>query len=71
VAADYMPASAMVFVLAIPLILMINLPAYGYTQGRPVFYWISLAICLLYVLFVGVAQWLLARAVARRAAKAA
>lgn len=71
VASDYMPASAMVFVLAIPLILMINLPAYGYTQGKPIFYWISLAICLVYVLFVGVAQWLLARTVARRAAKAA
>jgi ESS family glutamate:Na+ symporter len=66
VAADYMPASAMVFVLAIPLILMINLPAYGYTQGRPVFYWISLGICLAYVLFVTVAQLLLARSVARR-----
>jgi ESS family glutamate:Na+ symporter len=71
VATDYMYASAMVFVLAIPLILMINLPAYAYLYGRPGLYWLSLGICLAYVAFVAVAQLLLARAVQRRTATAA
>jgi len=70
VATDYMYASGMVFVLAIPLILMINLPAYGYVHNRPILYWASLGICLLYVAFVAIAQVLLARAVRRRAAAA-
>jgi ESS family glutamate:Na+ symporter len=68
VATDYMYASAMVFVLAIPLILMINLPAYGKVHGRPELYWLSFGICLAYVAFVTVSQVLLARAVQRRAA---
>jgi ESS family glutamate:Na+ symporter len=70
VATDYMYASGMVFVLAIPLILMINLPAYGKVHGRPELYWLSLGICLAYVAFVTVAQILLARTVRRQASKA-
>jgi ESS family glutamate:Na+ symporter len=70
VATDYMYASGMVFVLAIPLILMINLPAYGKVHGRPELYWLSLGICLAYVAFVTVAQILLARTVQRQASKA-
>ena len=61
VATDYMPASAIVFVLAIPLILMIHLPAYGHRDGNPVYYWISLGICLTYVLFTVIAYLVLAR----------
>lgn len=51
VAGDYMPAAAIVFALAIPLILMIHLPAYGYRDGNPALYWVSLGICLVYVAF--------------------
>ncbi len=61
VATDYMYSSALVFVLIIPMIVMINLPAYGYTQGRPVFYWISLAICIAYLIFSAIGYHVLAR----------
>ena len=61
VASDYMPASAIVFVFAIPLILQIHLPAYAYRDGRPELYWVSLGICVLYVVLTGVAYFLLSR----------
>jgi ESS family glutamate:Na+ symporter len=60
VATDYMYSSALVFVLAIPMIMMINLPAYGYTQNNPVFYWITAAICLAYLVFTFVGYLALA-----------
>ncbi|MFP4383229.1 MAG: sodium:glutamate symporter [Spirochaetia bacterium] len=54
-ASDYMYAAAFVFILAIPFIMMINLPAYGYTTGNPIYYWLTMLICTAYVLacFVG------------------
>ncbi len=61
VATDYMYSSALVFVLVIPMILMINMPAYGYTQGNPVWYWISFAICVAYVFFSAVGYRVLAK----------
>ena len=61
VASDYMPASAIVFVFAIPLILQIHLPAYAYRDGKPGLYWVSIGICLGYVLLTGIAYLLLAR----------
>lgn len=61
VASDYMPASAIVFVFAIPLILQIHLPAYAYRDGRPELYWVSLGICLLYVVLTGIAYLILSR----------
>ena len=61
VAGDYMPSSAIVFFFAIPLILMIHLPAYGYRDGKPELYWISFGICLAYVALTVVAYILLAR----------
>jgi ESS family glutamate:Na+ symporter len=59
VASDYMPASAIVFAFAIPLILQIHLPAYAYRDGRPELYWISFGICLVYVLLTTVGYFLL------------
>ena len=61
VAADYMPASAIVFAFAIPLILQIHLPAYAYRDGRPGLYWVSIGICVAYVILTAVAYVLLAR----------
>lgn len=61
VASDYMPASAIVFVFAIPLILQIHLPAYGYRDGKPGLYWVSFGICFAYVLLTGIAYLVLAR----------
>ncbi|MBN1835500.1 MAG: sodium:glutamate symporter [Spirochaetales bacterium] len=51
VAQDYMRAAAIVFVLALPLILIINFPVYGYTSGNPMWYWLSFAVCAGYVAF--------------------
>ncbi|MBN1685173.1 MAG: sodium:glutamate symporter [Spirochaetales bacterium] len=61
VASDYMPASAIVFVFAIPLILQIHLPAYAFRDNRPELYWLSLGICLVYVALTAVGYLLLAK----------
>ena len=61
VAGDYMPASAIVFVFAIPLILQIHLPAYAFRDGKPERYWISFGICLAYVLITGIVYLVLAK----------
>ncbi len=43
-ASDYMLATGFVFVLAIPLILTMNLPAYGFARQDPFYYWITLTL---------------------------
>lgn len=52
VAADYMYASGIVFLFAIPLILSINLPAYSVTQNNPSLFWLAVLISLGYLVFV-------------------
>jgi ESS family glutamate:Na+ symporter len=59
VATDYMYGSGITFVLAIPLILMLNLPGYWYTTGNPVYLWITWGILGLYVIFCVVSYSLL------------
>src|SRR6056297_1454039 len=49
-AADYMFSAAVVFVILIPFILAINLPAYSYTTGNPLYFWVALGIALTYFL---------------------
>ncbi len=61
VATDYMYASGLTFVAAIPFILIINLPAYWHTTGNPVYLWVTIAVCLGYLLVVLVAYQLLSR----------
>jgi len=51
-ASDYMFSTGITFILAIPLILSINLPAYSVTQNNPALMWLALAVCFAYVLFV-------------------
>jgi len=61
VAADYMYASGLTFLLVIPLILMINFPAYGYASGNSFWYWLTLTFLGAYLLFVVVSYALLSR----------
>lgn len=57
---DYIGASAIVFFFAIPLILMIQLPVSAYTQNNPVFLWVTLGICSVYVVGIFFAYLLVA-----------
>jgi ESS family glutamate:Na+ symporter len=52
---DYMYAVGLVFIFAVPFIFSMNFPAYGFSRGRPVFYWITFCLYALYLLFVLVA----------------
>ncbi len=61
VASDYMYATGLTFFLAIPFILMINFPAYGYQTGNTFYYWLTLAIFGGYLLFVGVSYFILSK----------
>jgi len=49
-ASDYMFSSALVFAICIPFILSINFPAYTYSTGNPVYFWLSVGISLAYAL---------------------
>jgi ESS family glutamate:Na+ symporter len=60
VATDYMYGTGITFVLAIPLILMLNLPGYWYSEGEIWYLWVTLAIIAGYVVFSLVSYALLA-----------
>ena len=51
VATDYMYGSGITFVLAIPLILLLNLPGYWHTTGNPLYLWLTVAGLGAYLLF--------------------
>ena len=61
VASDYMYASGITFVFAIPFILAINLPAYAATTGNMMYFWAGLGVSVAYVVFVLVAFLFIAR----------
>lgn len=61
VASDYMYASGLTFVFAIPFILAINLPAYAATTGNFNYFWAGIAVSLAYILFVVIAFLFIAR----------
>jgi len=48
VASDYMFSSAITFAVCIPFILAINLPAYSYTTGNPLYFWLALGVTVAY-----------------------
>jgi len=50
VATDYMYASAIVFPLMIPLILCANLPAMAATLNNMIYYYVALAVALVYLI---------------------
>lgn len=61
VAADYMYATGLTFIFAIPFILSINLPAYAATTGNMLFFWGGIGVALAYTVVVTVAFLLIAR----------
>ncbi len=69
VASDYMFSTGITFLLAIPLILSLNLPAYSITQNNPMLMWLAIAVCLGYVLFVVISFLLISKRRATAAPK--
>lgn len=61
VASDYMYASGLTFIFAIPFILAINLPAYAATTGNMMYFWAGLGVAVAYTLFVLIAFLFIAR----------
>ncbi|HKK47688.1 MAG TPA: sodium:glutamate symporter, partial [Alkalispirochaeta sp.] len=61
VAGDYMYASGITFLFAIPFILAINLPAYAATTGNMMYFWAGIGVSIAYILFVLVAFLFIAR----------
>jgi len=55
VASDYMFSTAITFALCIPFILAINLPAYSYTTGNPIYFWAGFAVAAGYAIFTLIA----------------
>ncbi len=51
-ASDYMFSTGITFVLAIPFILSINLPAYSVSKDNPQLFWLAVAVSAGYLLFV-------------------
>jgi ESS family glutamate:Na+ symporter len=51
-ASDYMFSVGITFMLAVPFILSINLPAYSVTRDNPLYFWAALAVSVAYLLFV-------------------
>jgi len=52
VSSDYMLSAGLTFILAIPFILSINLPAKAYMTGSMSYYWIMIGVAALYLLYV-------------------
>ncbi len=48
-ATDYLYSVGIVFFLAIPIILAVNLPAFSYTRGEPRLFWIAVGISAIYL----------------------
>ena len=61
VSSDYMLSAGLTFVLAIPFILGINLPAKAYVTGSMSYYWIMMGITGIYLLYVLVSYVLIAK----------
>ncbi len=61
VASDYIPAAGLTFVFCIPYILMVDLPAYGYRDHNPIYYWITAACFAVYLAFVFISFFRLTR----------
>ncbi len=58
VASDYVLASALIFLICIPFILAINLPAYAASKGDFMYFWIAVAVTLAYSI-AGIISFLL------------
>jgi ESS family glutamate:Na+ symporter len=60
-ASDYMFSSGITFVLAIPFVLAINLPAYAYTRGQMGYFWAAVGVSGAYLLLVIILYFILSR----------
>ena len=60
-AADYMYASALTFLLVLPLIFIMGFPALAFANNNPSLYLVTLAVLLAYLVLIAVAAHLLAR----------
>lgn len=49
---DYIPGAGIMFLFAIPYVLMVDFPAYGFRDGNPFYYWLTAIIFGVYILFV-------------------
>jgi ESS family glutamate:Na+ symporter len=61
VSSDYMLSAGLTFLLAIPFILSINLPAMAYTKGSMSYYWMMFAVAGAYLAYVLVSYAILAK----------
>ncbi|MDP2790749.1 MAG: sodium:glutamate symporter [Rectinemataceae bacterium] len=61
VASDYMLSAGLTFLLAIPFIMGINLPAKAYTTGSMLYYWLMMAIAAGYLVYVLITYIAIAR----------
>lgn len=61
VSSDYMLSAGLTFILAIPFILAINLPAKAYVTGSMSYYWLMMGVAALYLAYVLVSYLALAR----------
>ena len=61
VSSDYMLSAGLTFVLAIPFILCINLPAKAYMTGSMSYYWIMMGVATLYLFYVLATYMVLAK----------
>lgn len=61
VASDYMYASGLTYIFAIPLILSINLPAYSVTKNNPALFWIAFLVSAGYLVFVIISFFIISR----------
>lgn len=61
VTSDYMVSAGLTFILAIPFILCINLPAKAYVTGSMYYYWLMMGVAALYLVYVIVVYVVLAR----------
>jgi glutamate:Na+ symporter, ESS family len=61
VSSDYMLSAGLTFILAVPFILAINLPAKAYVTGSMYYYWLMIGIAALYLVYVFVAYAVLAK----------
>jgi len=60
VATDYLYSVGIVFILAIPIILSVNLPAFSVTRNRPELFWLAVGISFMYLLAAFIAYVILA-----------
>ncbi|NCB02984.1 MAG: sodium:glutamate symporter, partial [Spirochaetia bacterium] len=60
-ATDYLFSVGIVFLLAIPFILSVNLPAFSYVQGEPRLFWLAVGISFIYLLGAFIGYLLLAK----------